>query len=81
MAKTDLEPYWALYKEALDAGDVQGGDEVMMKIKSINARDAVPGRSSPFVTGSGSGMNRVAQDIYGLGVGAGELMGSLRKRF
>jgi hypothetical protein len=75
MAKTNLDPYLEALDAALASGDDDFADEIKRDIKKIIAKDAVPEWSSPLLTGIGSGMNRVGQDIYGLGVGAGEMMG------
>ena len=53
-----------------DAND-EDAAEILDMIEQLTAKQT----ESPFLVGVGSGMTRVGQDIYGLGVGAGEVMG------
>jgi hypothetical protein len=56
-----------LYHKASDEDAVK----ILQMIEQLTARQT----ESPLLVGIGSGMTRVGQDVYGLGVGAGEMMG------
>lgn len=60
---------WALYRDP--GTDDELARDIIAKIEEYNA-EAV---ESPHLVGLGSGINRVGQDVYGLGVGVGELLG------